>query len=300
MHSRIAGTGRYLPQRIVTNRELAERVATSDEWIRSRTGIRQRHIAADDEQTSDLALLRGARSARVGFACRRGRRPHHRRDDDAGHDLPVDRVHPAGQARRARRPGIRRAGGVLGFRLRAGDRRPDGRGRPGAQCARRGRRNLFAHPRLERSRHLRPLRRRRRRRRARALGEAGDHFRAPACRRALQGHTVRSRAGEPRQRHRNAVRAHGRACRVQVRRQGAGRRRARSARGESQDDGRHRLADSASGEHPHHGRNGEEARTCRRRRSSRRSTHMRTRRRRRFRSRSTSRCATAAFARDSI
>ena len=56
MHSRIAGTGRYLPRRIVTNEDLAQRVATSDEWIRTRTGIRQRHVAADDEQTSDLAL----------------------------------------------------------------------------------------------------------------------------------------------------------------------------------------------------------------------------------------------------
>ena len=56
MHSRIAGTGRYLPRRIVTNDELAQRVETSDEWIRTRTGIRQRHVAAGDEQTSDLAL----------------------------------------------------------------------------------------------------------------------------------------------------------------------------------------------------------------------------------------------------
>ena len=56
MPSRIAGTGRYLPARIVTNNELAERVATSDEWIRTRTGIRQRHIAAAGEETSDLAL----------------------------------------------------------------------------------------------------------------------------------------------------------------------------------------------------------------------------------------------------
>ena len=56
MHSRIVGTGRYLPSRILTNAELAQRVATSDEWIRSRTGIAQRHIAADGEQTSDLAL----------------------------------------------------------------------------------------------------------------------------------------------------------------------------------------------------------------------------------------------------
>jgi 3-oxoacyl-[acyl-carrier-protein] synthase-3 len=56
MRSRIAGTGRYLPERIVTNDELAQKVATSDEWIRTRTGIRQRHVAADHEATSDLAL----------------------------------------------------------------------------------------------------------------------------------------------------------------------------------------------------------------------------------------------------
>ncbi|HSV18434.1 MAG TPA: beta-ketoacyl-ACP synthase III [Casimicrobiaceae bacterium] len=56
MHSRIVGTGRYLPAKVLSNDELAARVATSDEWIRTRTGIRQRHIAADDERTSDLAL----------------------------------------------------------------------------------------------------------------------------------------------------------------------------------------------------------------------------------------------------
>ena len=56
MRSRIAGTGSYLPARVVTNDELAQRVATSDEWIRTRTGICQRHIAADHETTSDLAL----------------------------------------------------------------------------------------------------------------------------------------------------------------------------------------------------------------------------------------------------
>ncbi|HEY3554255.1 MAG TPA: beta-ketoacyl-ACP synthase 3, partial [Casimicrobiaceae bacterium] len=56
MPSRIAGTGSYLPARVLTNDELAKRVATSDEWIATRTGIRQRHIAAPDERTSDLAL----------------------------------------------------------------------------------------------------------------------------------------------------------------------------------------------------------------------------------------------------
>jgi 3-oxoacyl-[acyl-carrier-protein] synthase-3 len=56
VYSRILGTGSYLPANVVTNAMLAERVDTSDEWIVSRTGIHARHIAADDEKTSDLAL----------------------------------------------------------------------------------------------------------------------------------------------------------------------------------------------------------------------------------------------------
>jgi 3-oxoacyl-[acyl-carrier-protein] synthase-3 len=52
----IEGVGSYLPARIVTNAELAQTVDTSDEWIVERSGIRQRHIAADGEKTSDLAI----------------------------------------------------------------------------------------------------------------------------------------------------------------------------------------------------------------------------------------------------
>jgi 3-oxoacyl-[acyl-carrier-protein] synthase-3 len=55
MYSRIAGTGRCLPERIVTNADLEQVIETSDEWIRSRTGIERRHIAADDQTTADLA-----------------------------------------------------------------------------------------------------------------------------------------------------------------------------------------------------------------------------------------------------
>jgi len=53
--ARIVGTGSYLPERIVTNDDLAARIETSDEWIRERTGIRQRHVAADGQTTVDLA-----------------------------------------------------------------------------------------------------------------------------------------------------------------------------------------------------------------------------------------------------
>jgi 3-oxoacyl-[acyl-carrier-protein] synthase-3 len=55
-YSRIVGTGGYLPAKVLTNRDLELAVDTTDEWIYTRTGIRQRHIAADGEKTSDLAL----------------------------------------------------------------------------------------------------------------------------------------------------------------------------------------------------------------------------------------------------
>ena len=55
IYSRIAGTGSYLPPRIVSNDELAQRLDTSDAWIRERTGIAQRHIADESQASSDLA-----------------------------------------------------------------------------------------------------------------------------------------------------------------------------------------------------------------------------------------------------
>ncbi len=62
LRSVVLGCGSYLPERILTNAELATRIDTSDEWIVQRTGIRQRHIAAEGEFTSHLAL-NAARSA---------------------------------------------------------------------------------------------------------------------------------------------------------------------------------------------------------------------------------------------
>jgi 3-oxoacyl-[acyl-carrier-protein] synthase III len=55
MYSRIAGTGSYLPEKVLTNADLERLVDTSDEWIRSRTGIVRRHVAVDGETTTDLA-----------------------------------------------------------------------------------------------------------------------------------------------------------------------------------------------------------------------------------------------------
>jgi 3-oxoacyl-[acyl-carrier-protein] synthase-3 len=67
----ISGVGAYLPERVVTNEELAHRVDTTDEWIVERTGIRERRIAADGELTSDLAVSAAwdaLRDARVAAA----------------------------------------------------------------------------------------------------------------------------------------------------------------------------------------------------------------------------------------
>jgi len=62
MHARIAGTGRYLPSRILTNKELEVMVDTSDEWIRSRTGICQRHIASEEETVSSMSEIASRRA----------------------------------------------------------------------------------------------------------------------------------------------------------------------------------------------------------------------------------------------
>src|SRR5258706_9838589 len=64
----IAGVGSYVPERVLTNADLEKMVSTSDEWITTRTGIKERHIAAQDEFTSDLgarAALRAMEAARV-------------------------------------------------------------------------------------------------------------------------------------------------------------------------------------------------------------------------------------------
>jgi 3-oxoacyl-[acyl-carrier-protein] synthase-3 len=60
--ARIAGTGSYLPEKVLTNDDLAKLVDTSDEWITARTGIRERHVAAEGETTGDLAYHAAVRA----------------------------------------------------------------------------------------------------------------------------------------------------------------------------------------------------------------------------------------------
>ena len=61
----IAGTGSYLPEKILTNADLEKLVETSDEWIRVRTGIEERHLAAKDEATSDMARIAAERAMKA-------------------------------------------------------------------------------------------------------------------------------------------------------------------------------------------------------------------------------------------
>jgi len=56
MYTRIVGTGRYLPEKILTNADLEKMVDTSDEWIRTRTGVERRHCVADDQTTADMSI----------------------------------------------------------------------------------------------------------------------------------------------------------------------------------------------------------------------------------------------------
>ncbi|MFL6593204.1 MAG: beta-ketoacyl-ACP synthase III [Luteimonas sp.] len=62
IYSRIAGTGSYLPEKVLTNDDLRQFVDTSDEWIAARTGIRERHVAAEGETTGDLAFHAATRA----------------------------------------------------------------------------------------------------------------------------------------------------------------------------------------------------------------------------------------------
>ncbi len=67
-HTRIAGTGRYLPERVLTNKDLEKMVDTTDEWIRTRTGMERRHMAAAEQASSDLAIP-AARAALEAANC---------------------------------------------------------------------------------------------------------------------------------------------------------------------------------------------------------------------------------------
>ena len=124
LRSVVRGVGAYLPARVVSNDELSRRVDTSDAWIRERTGIGQRHLAAEGELTSDLAVGGRARRRWSGPGCGRP-------DVDlilVATSTP-DHTFPATATAVQRKLGIgprdrlRPAGGLRRLRLCPGDRR---------------------------------------------------------------------------------------------------------------------------------------------------------------------------------
>ncbi|HWY32174.1 MAG TPA: hypothetical protein VNX46_15540, partial [Candidatus Acidoferrum sp.] len=94
----IAGVGHYVPEKILTNAELEAMVETTDEWITSRTGIKERRIAAANEFTSDLATKAAERDENGGNHSGSNQFDH-RGDPDARHAVPIDSLPRATQDR---------------------------------------------------------------------------------------------------------------------------------------------------------------------------------------------------------
>ena len=159
----VLGTGSHLPARVMTNAELEKIVETSDEWITSRTGIKERRIAAEGEHCSDL----GAAAARKALE-QAGVGAHEvdlilGRDGFTGHVFPVHRVRDPELARRAEGGGDGHFRRVLGVpvRDRNGSSHDRGRGDPVRAHHRHGK--AQRHGRLDGPQHLRALWRRCRR-----------------------------------------------------------------------------------------------------------------------------------------
>ncbi len=162
-HAAIAGTGRAVPAKLLTNADLEKLVETSDEWITTRTGVRERHMAADGETLSDFCVEAGKQALDSAGRPREGprRRPHrhrHARPADPGRGLP--RPAEAG-CEEGRRVGPERR--LLRLALRPPHRRRPHPGGEGEEHPPRRRRVPDALHRLHRPCHVRPLRRRRRR-----------------------------------------------------------------------------------------------------------------------------------------
>ena len=178
----VRGIGSYLPAKVLTNDDLAAMVDTSDEWIVQRTGIRERHIAADGEMTSDLGD-RGCPRALANAGLRRVRhRPHRARPPPRpDNTFPATAVTVQDNLGIRARRRLRPAGGLLRLRLCPVHGRRAAAGRAGQARAGHRRGDLLAHPRLERPHHLRALRRRRRRGRAGSWQKARERSPIAAC-----------------------------------------------------------------------------------------------------------------------
>ena len=135
----ISAVGSYVPEKVLTNADLEKLVDTTDEWITTRTGIKERRIAADDEYTSDMATWAAKRALDRAEGRSHRCRFDHPGNHHAGHALPRHGLSRAGKTRRTQCGGLRHRGGLLRVRLRARDRAavhhvPHVRHRAGDRC----------------------------------------------------------------------------------------------------------------------------------------------------------------------
>ena len=209
--AKITGVAGYVPPRVVTNADIEKMVDTTDEWIRSRTGIRERHFADPGVASSHLGT-EAAKKLLAAKGVRAGRnRPDRGGHGHAGHAVSRDGLPDPGPPGRNEGLGLRSFRGVLGFRLRAdGGRAVCGRGIAQESAGdRRGRNDI--HSRFQGPRHLRAFRGRRGRcaARTRRFGSGRNHrfsstmstaqaaatFTCPLAARSIRLRTKRSRSG---------------------------------------------------------------------------------------------------------
>ncbi len=121
-NAKISALGCYVPPRVLTNADLEKLVETTDEWILTRTGIRERHIADPGVATSDLG--HGGGKKRVGESWDRRFRGggDHCLHRNARHDVPLHRLPGAAQAGREEGLGLRSDRGLFLVRLRSDHR----------------------------------------------------------------------------------------------------------------------------------------------------------------------------------
>ncbi len=264
IYSRIAGTGSYLPEKVVTNFDLEKIVDTTDEWIRTRTGIERRHIAADGETTVDLAEHAARRALEAAGVAPARRRLHRLRHHHPGPGVSQLRRAAAGSASAAAAcPAFSVETACSGFMyaLSIADkyvRCGRGQARAGGR-----RRDALAHHRLERPRHRGAVRATARARWCSSRATSpGILSHAPARRRHATRTCCTARAAcrrasaRPERGHRPM--AGNEVFKVAVTK--LGERRRRGARGQRPGPLRDRLAGAAPGQHPHHPGDGPQAR----------------------------------------
>jgi hypothetical protein len=118
----ITGVGSYVPSKILTNAELEKMVDTSDEWITTRTGIKERRVAAKNEFTSDMAVKAAQRAMKMAGVIAEQIDLIIRGDHHPGHAVSLHRLPGAAKTWRPPRRRLRSGGGLLGLHLWPGNR----------------------------------------------------------------------------------------------------------------------------------------------------------------------------------